>query len=101
MIKHIVMWKIDNGYSIDEKEGLIETFSKKLMGLEGAIPELKSISVHRNSTEAAESNFDLLLETTFESIDDLNTYQVHPIHQEVVKFGKSFKKERACVDFNL
>ncbi len=99
MIRHIVMWKLDNSYSTTEKQSYIDSFAEKLLNLEGKIPELKGISVHLNSKEAAAANYDLMLDTSFESIEGLNAYQVHPDHVEVVEYSKTFKKERACVDF--
>jgi hypothetical protein len=101
MIKHIVLWKLDDGYSFTEKDNILKTFTEKLMGLSGKIDELKSLAVHLNSKEAASANYDILLETTFNSFVDLDAYQVHPEHQKVVEYVKSLKRQRACIDFEF
>lgn len=101
MIKHIVLWKLDDSYTISEKDSLLKEFSQKLMALSGKIDELKSIKVYLNSKEAASANFDIMLETTFDSFVDLDAYQAHPEHQKVVEYVKSLKRQRACIDFEL
>ena len=99
MIRHIVMWKLDDSYSQEEKTNFVNAFSEKLRSLDGKIPQLKSISTHINAPGTPTSNYDLLLDTSFNSIADLETYATHPDHVAVVEFSKSHKKERSCVDY--
>jgi hypothetical protein len=101
MLKHIIMWKLDKSYSHTEKLIFIKEFSQRLLQLRGRIPQLKSISVHTNSAEASDSNYDLLLDTSFENIDDLNAYASHPDHLAVAEYSKKFKKTRSCVDYEI
>ncbi len=101
MIKHIVLWKLDDSYSENEKEALRNDIKEKLMALKGVIGELKTIDVRFNDEEALPQNFDVLLDTEFESFSDLNAYQVHPAHQQVGAFLKSIKLQRAAIDFKL
>jgi len=99
MIRHIVMWKVDESYSQSEKEEFTNTFTTKLLDLEGKIDELKTISVNSNSDKAPDTNFDIVLDTTFTSIEDLKAYAVHPTHMKVVEYAKQFKLQRSCVDY--
>lgn len=101
MIRHIVMWKLDDTYSSNDKSNFISEFSSKLMSLDGKISELESIAVNSNSTEAPETNFDIVLDTTFNSISDLKAYAVHPEHLKVVEYAKQFKLQRSCVDYDF
>ncbi|NBC83753.1 MAG: Dabb family protein [Bacteroidetes bacterium] len=101
MIKHIVLWKLDDSYSKTEKEMHIHNMQKELLGLKGKITALKAISVYTNDKRAAENNYDLILDTEFDSLDDLNTYQVHPDHQAVVESIGPIKKNRAAIDFEI
>lgn len=101
MIRHIVMWKLDDCYSEAEKKEKAEAFGTRLMNLVGIIPEIREFSVHYNSKLAPDSNYDLVLDSSFDSIEEMNTYQNHPEHVAVVEFGKSIKKERACIDFEF
>ncbi len=95
------MWKVDSNINNEEKTNHLNSFREKLLQLEGKITELKSISVYLNATEAASSNYDIMLDTTFNSLEDLKSYAVHPEHLKVVEFAKSVKKERACVDYEF
>lgn len=93
------MWKLDERYSSTEKSNFMKAFSSKLLALDGKIEELRSISVHRNSAKASETNYELMLDTSFDSIEDLKKYAIHPEHLTVVAFLKQFKLQRSCVDF--
>lgn len=99
MIRHIVMWKLDENYSSMEKSNFIKAFSSKLLALDGKIEELRSISTHTNSSKAPETNYELMLDTSFDSIEDLKKYSTHPEHLTVVTFAKQFKLQRSCVDY--
>lgn len=93
------MWKFDESYSTEEIKKFTNEFSERLLQLKGKIDQLKTISVHSNLPEAPSSNYDLMLDTSFDSIEDLNTYANHPDHVAVVEFSKPFRKVRSCVDF--
>jgi hypothetical protein len=101
MIKHIVMWKLDEQYSPEEKKILVNEFRQRLLQLEGNIAELKEISVRLNTEQADKTNFDMLLDTTFNTIEDLNSYAIHPEHLKVVEFAGTFKKVRSCIDYEI
>jgi hypothetical protein len=93
------MWKLNAQYSEVEKSELVNNMYSELSGLEGKIDELKSITIYRNAEKASDTNYDIMLDTTFNSINDLNFYQAHPEHQKVVKFLKGINMDRACVDY--
>lgn len=93
------MWKLDNSYTKKEKTDKAKAFGNELMKLVGIIPEIKDFRVNYNSVEAPDSNHDLVLDSTFNSWEELKSYQNHPDHVGVVEFGKSIKKQKACVDF--
>ena len=40
-----------------------------------------------------------MLNSTFESIEDLNNYQVHEEHIKVAEFVRSITCNRMCMDF--
>ncbi len=101
MIRHIVMWKVDSSVSNEDKNKHVNAFMEKLLQLEGKISELKSIGVYLNASNASDTNYDIMLDTTFNSIEDLKSYAIHPEHLKVVDFAKSVKKERACVDYEF
>lgn len=101
MIKHIVFFGI-----ADEAEGKSKAYNLKfikdeLEALIHLIPELKKIEVGINHPEAPEGNFDLALYTEFESMNDLDIYQVHPEHKRVAAYIGKVKTSRACVDYEI
>ncbi|XPV77812.1 MAG: Dabb family protein [Desulfovibrio sp.] len=100
MIKHIVMWKLKDSYDghTAEENGL--KMQEMLMSLDGQIPELKKIHV---STTIKESNpeCDVVLDSEFDSIDDLSAYANHPKHVACVSFIKSVVENRYVVDYEI
>ncbi|TCT14675.1 stress responsive alpha/beta barrel protein [Natranaerovirga pectinivora] len=95
MIKHIVMFKFKEE---DKVEHLIKA-KEMLEALKDRIDVIKFIEVKFNSQLADENNFDLILDSEFESMEDLNAYQVHEDHQEVVTFIRGVVEGRACIDY--
>lgn len=95
------MWKLDATYTAGEKKEILKTFGETLVQLKGKIDELKSIQVNFNSLDAPELNFDIILDTTFDSISALNAYQVHPEHIKVGQYVKSLKAQRSCIDYEF
>lgn len=70
MIRHIVMWKFREGTEEKANE-----FLTKLAALDGVIPQLKKSEVARN---IGKDNYDAVLVSEFETMDDLNAYKVDP-----------------------
>ena len=101
MIRHIVIWKLDDSYIPEEKLALISEMEKQLRSLKGKVTQLKSMEVQRNAAQAAETNFDIILDTTFDSITALSEYQEHPEHKEVVARLSKIKKHRAAIDYEV
>ncbi|MGD9718935.1 MAG: Dabb family protein [Sulfurimonadaceae bacterium] len=94
MIVHIVMFKFK-----DENKALnIAKVQKRLMKLEETIPSLKMMEVGVNFNESPRA-FDLSLYSTFETEEDLEAYQVHPEHLQVVELIKEVTIESKVVDY--
>lgn len=101
MVRHIVMWKLDESYTEAEKAEKAKAFGDKLLNLVGIISEIKDFNVAYNSAEAPASNSHLVLDSSFDSWEDLNSYQSHPEHVAVVEFANGIRKERACIDYEF
>ena len=54
-----------------------------------------------NDSEAPSVNYDIMLDTIFNSMNDLEEYQRHPAHMRVVEYIKSLKLQRAAIDYNF
>lgn len=100
MIKHIVLFKLKEFNSIEEKKEALTKIKTGLESLINKIDLLQAIKVELN-LEIESANYDLCLITQFKSVDDMNAYQIHPEHQKVLKYIKSVAAQRACVDFEI
>ena len=98
MIKHIVMFKLKEADGRSEYENAVEA-QKRFDNVIANVKELEKGEVVINSKDAPESNYTISLLCDFDSIDDLNAYQVHPAHLEFGKFIGSVKTDRACIDY--
>ena len=101
MIRHIVLLKLDDSYAQAEKDAIKIALQKKLLDLKDDIVELLHIEVHANNPEASSANFDIMLDTNFNSMVDLTAYQEHASHQKVLKYIKTLKVQRAAIDYNF
>lgn len=100
MVKHIILWTLKE-MDDSEKESVKAGIKEGLENLKGKIPGLVDIKVI-TSGRLSSSNADLMLDSTFESEDDLKNYAKHPEHV-VVADGKvrPFTISRACLDFEV
>lgn len=101
MIKHIVFFNLaDNAEGKNKIENA--TFIKSaLENLIHLIPEIKKIEVGINSPAAPAGNFDISLYSEFETMADLDAYQIHPEHKKVAAYIGKVKTDRACVDYEI
>ena len=94
MITHIVFFKL-----IEPTSGNIAATRGKLMDMSGKIPSIRSIEIGVDIVRS-ERSYDLALVTRFDSINDLQAYQVHPVHaDEVVPHVKSVCSSIVAVDY--
>jgi hypothetical protein len=93
MIVHIVLFKLKDGSpeSVDSARGVLE-------GLRGKIPVLRSLEVGVDILRT-ERSYDLALTAVFDSLDDLQAYQVHPAHQEVIAYMGRVRESAVAVDY--
>ena len=100
MVKHIIIWKLKEEYSAEEKEAIKQGIKEGLEGLKGRIPGLCSIEVITEGL--ASSNGDLMLDSAFADEAALKGYSVHPEHVAVAN-GKvrPFTAQRSCFDFEV
>ena len=100
MVKHIILWKLKEGYSKEQIKEIKLGIKENLEALKGQIPGLIDIKV--NIEGLASSNADLMLDSTFENEEALKVYANHPAHVAVAD-GKvrPFTAERNCMDFEM
>ena len=98
MIRHIVMFKIREFNTPEEKKNAIEFVSNKLLSLKKIIPFIREFETGINIS-SDESAFDFVLNSTFESNADLISYKVHPDHQAFMHFNKDYTVKKAVIDY--
>ncbi len=93
MITHVVLFKLK-----DPSPESLEKARAVLAVLAGKIPELRHFEVGTDVVRSKRS-FDLALIARFDSREALQAYQVHPVHQEVVKYMKPASDSIIAVDY--
>lgn len=94
MVTHIVLFKLS-----DPTPENIATADKLLLGMSAEIPFLRHLEVGIDVLRSPRS-YDIALVTKFDSLDDLQAYQVHPHHADVVAAHmKSVSSSVAVVDY--
>ena len=98
MLKHIVFIRLKNKYSEKEKSQILKVISLKLNELPSYITAIKQLETGLNFSTRPTA-FDLSLSVYFANKEDLQTYQVHPKHKEVLGYLGSLNLETAVVDY--
>ena len=100
MVKHIVMFKLTPFASEEAKQEKMNEIKRELEALKGLIPNVVELKVGLNGNP--NETWDVVLESEFNTWEDLQNYAVHPLH---VAFGKNIlgpvKADRACVDYEF
>jgi hypothetical protein len=97
MITHIVLFRLKE-FSAPEKAALRTELKQKLEALKGTIGVIVQLDVFLNELHE-EKNYDLILFSRFRTAEDLETYRVHPAHQEVVARIGEVAASRAAIDY--
>ncbi len=100
MVKHIILWKLNEELQGAEKEEVRIGIKKNLEALCGKIPGLVSMKININSL--ASSNADVMMDSTFEDEKALKAYQKHPEHVKVADtFVRPYTVARSCMDYEI
>jgi hypothetical protein len=67
----------------------IEKAMSALSSMDGKIPALLNITVKPDVRGPEKSNYDIMLITQFNELEDLDKYLNHPVHLEVSEYIKS------------
>jgi hypothetical protein len=97
MVKHIILWKLKESLSEDEKAAARAEAKRRLENLNGKIPGMISLKVVTDRLPS--SNADMMLDSEFETEEALAGYQVNPLHVEAATFVRSVVEARLCLDF--
>jgi hypothetical protein len=98
MIRHLVMFKLRDFSTPEEKMKAAETVRAELLALKKKIPVILDYEVGINFT-ADDAAYDLVINSVFSSKEDLKTYQVHPDHQAFILFNKNYSAKKVVLDY--
>lgn len=98
MVKHIILWKLKDSLSEEEKKAVKEGAKAGLESLQGRIPGLLKITVRIEGLES--SNADMMLDCDFEDENSLKLYASHPEHNSVANAKvRPYTQTRLCLDY--
>ncbi|MDQ0086829.1 hypothetical protein J2T12_000223 [Paenibacillus anaericanus] len=95
MIKHIVFFKLKDA-SLEN----VETTATVLRGLDGKVEQLRSLEIGVDVIKSPRS-YDIALVATFDSLEDLEGYQVHPEHKKVIEYMNQVRESSVAVDYEF
>lgn len=93
MITHIVLFKLK-----DRSPESVARTATVLRDMEGKIDVLRHLEVGTDVLHS-ERSYDIALYTKFDSMEDLNAYQVHPVHKLVIEHMLSVREASVSVDY--
>lgn len=100
MIKHVILWKLDENKTGDEKAEIKKCMKRELEGLVGKVPGL--IEMHININPLPTSNADVMLDSLLESEEALKGYASNPAHVAVADtFVRPYTVSRTCMDYEV
>jgi heme-degrading monooxygenase HmoA len=93
MITHIVLFKMK-----DRSPESIERTAQVLRNMEGKIDVLRHLEVGTDVLHSDRS-YDIALYTKFDSMEDLQAYQVHPEHKKVIEHMTIYRDASVSLDY--
>ncbi|MDD2243562.1 MAG: Dabb family protein [Dysgonamonadaceae bacterium] len=99
MIKHLVLFKLADQAEGKSKSENALIIKKDLEALKDKVSVIKKIKVYINDYKAVSSNYDIILDSEFKSIEDVKIYVDHPDHLIVAAYIAKVRTDRAAIDY--
>ena len=99
MVNHYVFWNLNETLTVEEKAEAGQKIKEKLVAVGKLVPGVVSLEVRINELDS--SNRDVALLSSFESVEALGAYQVHPEHVNAGSYIKTVTCNRTCFDFEV
>ncbi len=81
MVKHMILWKLKDSLSEEEKVQVKKEIKERLEALEGQIDGLESMQIRTEYLPS--SSADIMMDSLFTDEQALKGYQTHPKHVAV------------------
>lgn len=96
MIVHIVLFKLKEATAEN-----VEAARQRLLSMDGKVELLRHLEVGVDLIRS-ERSADIALYTKFDSLEDLQAYQVHPYHaNEVAAYMRSVSSSVVAADYEV
>ena len=92
------MFKLKEFSDYSEKLAMAEKLKKELEKLKDKIDVIKFLEVGIN-IEPLPFAYDIVLNTDFETMEDLYAYRRHPAHKDFIEFNKGYSVSKVSVDY--
>lgn len=98
MVRHVILWKLKELSSDEERKTVVENIKKNLEALVGVVPGLITLDINIEPLES--SNADVMLDSLLEDEAALKEYQKHPEHVKAADtYVRPYTELRMCMDF--
>ncbi len=101
MIRHVVLFRFKDRAEGRSREENVAMTRAMLDALPEKIDWICRSETRVNEDGADPENAHLILISDFQSLEDLERYQVHPDHKAVGAFMRPLRESRAAIDFTL
>ncbi len=98
MIKHIIMWTLKD--ELTNKEEVKNKIKTDLENLPQSIKEIVDIKITLNKG-LTKSLADIYMDSSFNSMEDLQAYLVHDYHKRAGEYIRSVVKDRLSIDYEI
>jgi hypothetical protein len=92
------MFKLREFSTPEEKIKAAGIVRAELLGLKKKIPVILEFEVGINFT-VDDAAFDLVINSSFSTKEDLKAYQVHPDHRAFIIFNKNYSVQKVILDY--
>jgi len=100
MIKHIVVWRLNESAYGNGKQTKAWILKEKLLAMQGKVDALIIIEVGFDFGNEKDSS-DVVLYSEFGSKEALHQYQIHPDHEAIKVWLSEVRYERRVVDYEI
>lgn len=98
MIRHIVLFKIKDFSSDSERTDALDNILVTFRSLVGQIPEIRQYRVEPDCVRGPAS-FDVIIDSAFDTLDDLKAYQAHPAHVDAIALNSQWSERKVVGDY--
>lgn len=100
MLRHVVMWRFQEGAEGKTRMEHAQWMKEHLEQLADVVPEIRSIEVGVNQNPG-EMAYDAVLIADFDDAEAVKRYKVHPAHRAVSDYCKAVRESRTVVDYEI